>query len=328
MGDVLHALPAVAAMKRQHPDWVVDWVVDERWRALLTDENTPGPIVRRTFVARTRAWKKAPFSAETIRDVLSFRRLRGEYDVVIDMQGTMRSAVLGRLAGGRQLVGYADPRETLAARLYGHRVGRRGTHVVEQGFGLLVKAVGMANTASKEEHSAVVLPRIAWAEEWAEREAVLARPQAVLAPSAGWGSKQWPVERFGELAVRLRERGFEVVVNAVRKDDSLPLRVVEASGGAARMVVCNVAGLVALMRRTDLLVGGDSGPVHLAAALAVPTVALFGPTSRRRNGPWGPGPKVVLRHQASVTTYKRTAETDPGLARISVEQVMAAVESL
>jgi heptosyltransferase-1 len=94
------------------------------------------------------------------------------------------------------------------------------------------------------------------------------------------------------------------------------------------MVVCNVAGLVALMRRTDLVVGGDSGPTHLAAALAVPVVALFGPTSPERNGPWGPGPKRVLRDPASLTSYKRSAETEAGLARISVQQVMEAVEEL
>jgi heptosyltransferase-1 len=136
------------------------------------------------------------------------------------------------------------------------------------------------------------------------------------------------VRKFGELAVQLKAMGYDVVVNSPREDNPEALGVVAASQGSARMVVCNVAGLVALMRRVDLCVGGDSGPMHLAATLAVPTVALFGPTSPERNGPWGPGPCRVLRDPESVTTYKRTAETEMGLARMSLEEVVAAVREL
>jgi heptosyltransferase-1 len=150
----------------------------------------------------------------------------------------------------------------------------------------------------------------------------------MLAVAGGWGAKQWPAERYGALAVELKRMGFEVVVNAPRKDDLIAKRVVESSGGAARIVVCNMTGLVSLMRRTDLLVGGDTGPTHLAAAMGVPLVALFGPTSPERNGPWGPGEKRVLRDAASVTTYKRTAETDAGLMNLSVERVVEAVKGI
>jgi len=104
--------------------------------------------------------------------------------------------------------------------------------------------------------------------------------------------------------------------------------VVEASDGAVRMIVCNVTGLTALLRRTDMFVGGDTGPTHLAAALAVPVVALFGPTDPARNGPWGPGVCKVLRDSAAVTSYKRRAEVDAGLARIAVEDVLEAIEDL
>ena len=122
--------------------------------------------------------------------------------------------------------------------------------------------------------------------------------------------------------------GFDVVVNASRVDDALAAAVVAASGGAARVVVCNVTGLVALMRRMTLMVGGDSGPTHLAAALGIPLVALFGPTDPERNGPRGPGAKVVLRDAASVTSYKRSSVEDSGLARISVEGVVEAIRGL
>jgi heptosyltransferase-1 len=323
LGDVLHALPAASALRRAHPEAEIDWVVDERWRALLTDEGVAGPVVRESFAVPIRAWKKKPFSRATFASLMSFRRLRGHYDAVVDMQGTMRSALIARVAGGGKLAGYGDPREALAARLYAKTIARRGQHVVEQGAALLGDALGLRLAPEVFE-----LPRIAWAEEWAETEVVLRRPLALLAAGGGWGAKQWPTAKFGALAVELRERGYDVVVNAPRKDSPEALATVDASQGAARMVVCNVAGLVALMRRTDLVVGGDSGPTHLAAALAVPLVALFGPTSPERNGPWGPGPKRVLRDAASLTSYKRGAETEAGLARMSVEQVLEAVEEL
>jgi heptosyltransferase-1 len=121
--------------------------------------------------------------------------------------------------------------------------------------------------------------------------------------------------------------GLEVVVNASRKDDPLATGVISASGNAAEMAVCNVTGLIALMRQTTLLVGGDSGPTHLAAALGVPLVALFGPTDPVRNGPWGTGPKTVLRDSISVTSHKRIAAVDAGLANIPVTAVIEALGS-
>jgi heptosyltransferase-1 len=110
--------------------------------------------------------------------------------------------------------------------------------------------------------------------------------------------------------------------------DPLAAKVMAASGGAARVVVSGIAGLIALLRRADLFVGGDSGPTHLAAALAVPTIAIFGPTDPERNGPWGPGVCRVVRDAASVNSYKRTAEVELGLSKLSVATVMEAVKAV
>ena len=180
--------------------------------------------------------------------------------------------------------------------------------MIEQGAALLGEACGV-----ELETAAVELPHEEWADHWAE-EVVGDRPTCLLTAGGGWAAKHWPAKRYGELAVELKGMGFEVVVNAPRKDDALATEVVEASGGAARVVVCNVTGLIALMRRMSLLVGGDSGPMHMAAALGVPVVALFGPTDPARNGPRGPGASTVLRDSASVTSYKHVAGMDPGLA--------------
>jgi heptosyltransferase-1 len=322
MGDVLHALPAVAALRQAKPEWRIDWVVDDRWLPLLAASDGHGPIVGRAVPVAVKQWKRSPLALQTARDLLAFRKLRGQYDDVVDMQGTLRSAAIGRLAGGRSLAGYADPRETFAAQIYGRKMQRQGRHVVEQGAALLSAATGVALQPVDPE-----LPKEPWAEAWAE-QLVDADRVCVLTAGAGWRAKQWPAESFAELARRLRERGYRCLVSAARSGDPLAGEVVAGSDGAAEVVVCGVAGLVALERRASLVVGGDTGPVHLAAALGVPVVALFGPTDPLRNGPWGAGKKIVVRDEASVTSYKRRDELDSGLAKLSVERVMEAVQQL
>jgi heptosyltransferase I len=324
MGDVLHALPAVSALRRVRPDWEIDWVVDPRWAPLLVNGEGQGPVVSRAHLAQTKQWSKAPAAPSTLRSIFELRRaLRSEsYDLAVDMQGTLRSAVIGRMCGSGQLAGYSDPREAMAAKFYKTKLERKGRHVIEQGAALLGEACGVTL-----EPGGVELPHEEWADHWAA-EVVGDRRTCLLAAGGGWPAKCWAVKKYGALAVELKAMGMEVVVNAPRKDDALAAAVVEASGGAARVVVCNVTGLIALMWRMTLLVGGDSGPTHLAAALGVPLVALFGPTDPERNGPRGPGAKVVLRDPASVTSYKRAGSEDAGLAKISVGAVVDAVRSL
>ena len=331
MGDVLHALPAVAALRTAQPEWTIDWVVDPRWAPLLTgDPHTEspraGPVVSRVHLADTRLWKRAPFSRETLRSVAALRRaLRSErYDLAVDLQGTLRSAVIGRMARARSFAGYADPRESLAVRFYSQCVERTGTHVTEQCTHLLGTACGETLAPVK----GVSLPHTARADDWAAGELNRGRPLVVLAAAAGWGAKQWPVQRYSEVARWLAEQGYDAVVNAPRADDAVADALVRASSGAARSVVCNVAGLTAMLRRAALVVGGDTGPVHLAAALGRPVVALFGPTDPARNGPWGPGAIRLLRSPSSRTSYRKDDTPDPGLASLTAEQVMGAAEDL
>ena len=192
---------------------------------------------------------------------------------------------------------------------------------MDQGAALLGEALGVSLSPG-----AVALPREAAAEAWAE--GLLARaegqPMALLAPAAGWGAKQWPADRFATLARALRARGFAVLVNAAHPGEPAACAVVEASAGAAQLAVCSVAELIALTRRAALVVGGDSGPVHLTAALGRPLVALYGPTDPARNGPWGAGRMRILRHPASTTSYKRRVEADPGLTQVTVDEVLEA----
>ena len=328
MGDVLHGLPAVAGLRAAMPECTIGWAVEPHWAPLLVGADGWGPVVDRVHLVNAKEWKKRPFAMGG--DLADLRReLRGAaYDVCVDLQGLIKSAVVGKLAGAARFVGMERPREGVARRLYGERVECRSEHVVGQASELVGAAVGAAIEPAK-----AALPVDGDAGGWctgALARAGVGERFVLLAPGAGWGAKQWGAERYGRLAARLHEAGFGVVVNAPAAGPDADLADAVARAGSGRRVSSTVAQLIALTRRADLVIGGDTGPVHLAAALGRPVVGLFGPTDPKRNGPYaGDGRHIrVLRHAASVTGHKRTAETEPGLARITVEEVEAAASEL
>ena len=152
-------------------------------------------------------------------------------------------------------------------------------------------------------------------------------PLAIVNPGAGWGAKCWPPESFGAVAKALAGRGMAVMVNYGPTEEPLAQAVREASEELARPVKCSVSQLIALTRRASLFVGGDTGPMHLAAALGVPVVALFGPTRPERNGPYGTR-SVVLRSPQSVDSLSHVDQPDAGLQSITAQQAIAAADSL
>ena len=149
----------------------------------------------------------------------------------------------------------------------------------------------------------------------------------IVNPGAGWGAKRWPAARYGLVARGLAELGVQSLVNYGPGEDELAREAEAASEGAAKPVRCSISELVALTRRAKLFVGGDTGPLHLAAAMRVPVVAIFGPTDPARNGPYATR-SVVLRNPDSVTSHARRAQADEGMLEIGVEEVVAAAERL
>ena len=217
MGDVLHAMPAVAALREVRPDWEIGWAIEPKWRALLAAGKRSAarrgvqmPLVDEWFGVDTLKWKRRGVSAATLSNVLGLRQqLRaGRFDLCVDMQGTIRSAVVGRMAGTRRFVGMAAPRESAAWLFYSEQVAVTATHVVEQGCELLGGAVGEILRPGK-----VVLPVDEAAERWCDGLG-LKGPFVMIAPTAGWGAKEWPAKRYGAVAAALGEAGFEVLVNS------------------------------------------------------------------------------------------------------------------
>jgi heptosyltransferase-1 len=331
MGDILHALPAVTALRLAHPTWEIDWIVEPRWRALLaTDESTgrgpEQPIVDRLYLAPTKDWRHHPLSLKTTHEIKALRdRLKAvPYNAVIVLQGSLRSAVLGRMSGCQRLIGEESPREAPARLLFTERIATHGAHVIEQDLELASAVAGDVLTLTPP-----ILPIDPAAEAWCD--ALLAssgiRPVALINPGAGWGAKRWPVERYAEIACGLMGRGFRVLVNAGPAEEQMADVIVKRTSGAAIPLATSLQQLIALTRRAALFVAGDTGPLHLACALGRPVIGIYGPTDPSRNGPFGTKFKV-LRSPLSRRDHTRYQEPEAGLLTIEPEEVLRAADEL
>ncbi len=334
MGDVIHTLPAASALRRAFPQAQIGWIVEERWAELLCTVSYPKsgarspqrPLADRLHLVNTRAWRKTLSSGQTWHAIaVALSDLRGpQYQVAVDFQGAIRSALIARWSGAAIIYGAAQPRENAASMFYTRQVITRGAHVVEQGWSL-AEAVAhgrLGPSPVQFPHDAAVERRVdAQIRQWGTSDFSL------LNPGAGWGAKQWPAERFGEVARGLAKHGLHSLINFGPGEEQLAKAAEEASGGAARPISCSITELIAFTRRARLFVGGDTGPMHLAAALSIPVVAIFGPTDPARNGPYGTR-SMVLRSALSKTSHARRAELDPGLLEISSDQVLAAARKL
>jgi heptosyltransferase I len=344
MGDVLHALPAVAMLRRALPEAKIGWVIERRWRELLCapevelagSRGAGRPLVDEVHLVDTHAWRQHLLGAETRRNFLSaVRAMRmREYDAALDMQGAIKSAVVAELSGAKVTLGFRRPREPAARWLYNTLVDGRAEHVIEKNVEVVqtwLEEIGLSRATSTLQPGTALLPRDQATE--ARIDATLESmglgrsPIAILNPGAGWGAKQWAPACYGELATRLAACGLRSLINYGPGEESLARQAVAASDGNAVALFSSLSELMALARRAQLFVGGDTGPMHLAALLGVKTVALFGPTDPAINGPYWAGTRV-LRDPASITNYSHKRAHDPGLEKITVERAMAEIDAL
>ena len=299
MGDLIHALPAVASLKSGFPSARLTWVVEPRWAPLLEGN----PYVDRVVILQRG-------SAKGLLE--SWRDLRAEnYDFAVDFQGLFKSALVARTGNPNRIYGFdrAQLREGEAAIFYTHRMLSPLAHVVDRNLDLAAFA-----GASRRVRD-FPLPQGAPEGDLPEGDFVLA------SPLAGWQSKQWPLEHYASLAERLMHELEVPLVLSVPPAAALP--AVEGIWPH----VSGLPGLIYATRRAAAVVGVDSGPLHLAAALSKPGVAIFGPTDPARNGPYG-GSLRVLRSAAAVTTYKRNATIGPDMKTISPGEVFDALRSI
>jgi lipopolysaccharide heptosyltransferase I len=317
LGDVIHTVPAVSALRRAFPEARIDWLVDAK-HADMVD------LV--TVLDRVVALERA-----TLRDWVDVtRQLRqGRYDAAIDFQGLMKSAVLARASGAPKVIGLSiwHLREKAARPFYSTTGADSGPepqlHVIHKNLRLL-RTLGV-------EDDRVVFPLAdAGSPALSIVENDLAgAPFALINPGAAWPNKQWPPDRFGEVAAFVGEvRGLTPIVLWGPGEAPLAQAVVDASSGAARLAPpTGLRDLLALSRSARLMVSGDTGPLHIAAAVGTPVVAVFGPTDPDRNGPWSAEDVTVSRYAQCGCHYDRRCHRPAWcLEDVQVPEVTAAIQ--
>jgi lipopolysaccharide heptosyltransferase I len=320
LGDVVHALPVADALAAALPRARLTWLVERREAALLRDH----PALTEVIDVDTRAWRRARTPRQALavaRSLLALRRrLRAaRYDVAIDLQGLVKSGAVTLATGAPVRIGFAAgwSREWLSAAFTNRRVTPPpdARHVVDQYLALL----GPLGVTSRPGAARIRLPSRAAAETRIDDFFVGAglkprRRLVVLNPGAGRAAKRWPVERFRELAARLCHDGDAQVLVLWGPSERETARAI-AEIPAPRPALApatDIDELVAVVRRASVMVAGDTGPLHLAAAVGTPCVGLYGPTSAERNGPYGAGHRTV-------------SAADGRMASITAAEVLAAV---
>ena len=337
MGDILHALPAVTALRATlqatQPASRIGWAIEPQWEQLICAAS-PGqsvrgpqmPVVDVLHPVPAKLWARHPLAPSTLNGIRDVRRaLRAQrYDICIDLQGAVRSAWIGRMAAASRMIGEAHPREPLARWFFRERVETVGAHVIEQAREVIAAVLGNA----LPQHAAE-LPIDPDAEHWCDRWLAERGIEkfVIVNPGAGWGAKRWPAERYATVAVELAQKGYTTMVNVGPGESQLADMICAPTQGRAFPMSGSIGHLIACTRRAKLFLGGDTGPLHLAAALQIPVVGIYGPTDPARNGPYETRARV-LRHPASKRDHSRRSEPEAGLLTITVEDVLGAAQQL
>ncbi|MFQ5737637.1 MAG: glycosyltransferase family 9 protein [Acidobacteriota bacterium] len=305
LGDIIHAIPAQQALLRQLPGAEIHWLAEAAYAELL--RCVPG--IRKVWLADTRRWRRQPHrSPESIRLVRSLRRQR--FDLAFDFQGLLKSALLARLSGAGRVIGFAPERfkEKGIGWFYSQSIEGEADlnrHVIE-GNMELVRQVGGTN--GEGWLIPLSIPPTARRDVDERLGALRSEWPILINPGAGWVTKLWPARNYARLGLEIRRRlGIPVVYAYGPGETPLIDEIRQASAPQSILTFpTSIVELAALCQRCRLLVGSDSGPLHLAVALGTPTVAVLGPTSPRRNGPVNRYDEVVRRDLPCSDCYKRS----------------------
>ncbi len=318
MGDCVLTLPLVCALRDRYPNALLVWAVEPLTASLLSRH----PAIDRLIVV-PKGWLGSPHCIRILRDKLMSLHI----DWAIDPQSLTKSCLLGWISGARRRIGFARPQgRELAPWINTETVARGDTHIVD-GMLKLLEPLGISSPSIRFD-----IPEPPDADTSVDqflREAWLLGGYAVINSAASWPSKQWPAERLGRVARHLGEHHVlpSVVTWAGERESRIAYEIVAKSGGHALPAPpTSLPQLSALLRRARLVIGSDTGPLHLAAAVGTPCVGLYGPTRVEKTGPYGPR-HVAIQAEGPIHANRQTRQRDDSAIRqISVEQVCAAVD--
>lgn len=325
IGDVIHTLPALAALRRQFPAAHISWVVERPSAALLRDN----PCLDEVIEIDTRAWRRrwaSPSTWRRMRSALTVLRA-GRFDVGLDFQGLLKSGLVLFLSGARRRIGFdtACLREKPSALFLTEQVPVSDEgHVIEKNLAL-VRALGASPGGAyefpmsiSEEDCNLIAARL---------NALAIEAFAIVNPGGNWKGKRWAPENYAAICDYLwSEHGLVSVITHAPGEEALAEEVRRRARGSAIPFACTLKQLAVLADRARLFIGGDTGPLHLAAARRTPIVAIFGPTPAGRNGPFSPHDIVVQDPRAEVSPYYRRRGNDESYIAVPVDEVKRAIE--
>ena len=324
LGDVVHALPVAATLKRRYPAVPLDWLVEEEAADIVRGHPAVAEVVvsgRKRWLRQLRAPGRIPATLAEIRRFAA-RLGGGRYDVVLDLQGLLKSSLYTLATRARLRVGFAAAREG-ARLILTHRVEAppQPVHAVDR---YLALAAAVDATEAVREFTIALDPA-----EVAAAQALLAplpRPRVVLHPAARWRTKLWMADRWRALAAALAQAGWGAILTGGAADAPLAAEIVAGLERPPLNLVgrLGLKGLAALLGGVDLMVTVDSGPMHMAGAVGTPVVALFGPTDPRRTGPLCPA-RILRRELACSPCLDRRCripEQYRCMRELAVEEVL------
>lgn len=327
IGDIVHALPALAIIRHQLPDAEIGWAVDSRYAEILRGN----PMIDHLIEINTRKLGGGKIAEEMFLDI--GKQIGGvrkfKFDVALDMQGLIKSATLAKLGGVRKRYGFEKSalREPSARFLYSQTVAIPAqTHVIKKNIALAVSALGLTDDSQNLE-----FPIVTTDEQKAEAD-VIAQDAggefAILNPAGGWVTKLWPAENYGKLADMVFEKLGLASVVAIGPNDDVLANVVLQNSSCGKTLIAkpSLKGFYELAKRSSMYVGGDTGPTHIAIAAGAPIVGIFGPTEWWRNGSLNPADIRVERTDITcrVDCHRRTCSNWICMD-ISVETVFEAI---
>jgi len=326
LGDVVHTLPSLAALRTLYPEAHISWVIEEAASDLIQDH----PLLDRVLLSRRKRWQAHPWAPETRREVRSFfMALRDRpYDLVIDFHGLFKSAILAYLSGGKRRLGYASLQE-LSGLFYTERIPEdMDKHAVDRYLDF-IRYLGM-----EDPPVTFPIPAPPGVKERAQTllmQVGITGDFIAINPVALWPTKLWSEEQFASLADQIMgELSIPVLFTGGKDDVPYITRILTAlSHHGINLAGCtSLRELAEIYRRARLVITTDSGPMHIAAAVGTKTIALFGPTDPRRTGPYGGGHKVIRLNLDCSPCFRKTCHDRRCMAGITPQMVFIAVSSI
>lgn len=319
LGDIVHALPVVAALKEHWPAAHLTWFVKRQWADLV--ERAAGV---------DRVW---PVDMTVMSWFGQARALRAErFDLAVDLQGLFRSGAFAWLSGAPMRIGFANGREG-SPWFYKQRVPVPSVemHAVDR-YLLVAAALGACPTETPQFRFKMLDADMAVVREVFQRKRVsMDRPWVAMNVSARWSTKRWPLSSFAVVLDQLHKEGLGPVVVIGSSDeqcDAIQLRALTKSPFIDLIGAIPLGCLPALLSKAAAMITNDSGPMHIAAALGIPVVAMFGPTSAIRTGPYGAGHRVLTRQLPCSPCFSRVCRHSPKMECLHLIKPNDVVEAI